>query len=80
MMPATAIKSPPQPGASPAGAVLLTPAELAERLAVPPSWVREKCRRRALQRDDDPLPHIKLGKYIRFKWSDVEAWLSRQTT
>jgi len=59
-------------------AVLLTPAQLAERLAVPASWVKEKTRQRARERDADPLPVIRLGKYVRFSWDDVAAWLSRQ--
>ena len=58
--------------------VLLTPKELAERLNVPPSWVREKTRHRARVRDVDPLPVIRLGKYVRFRWTDIEAWLARQ--
>jgi predicted DNA-binding transcriptional regulator AlpA len=58
--------------------VLLTPAELAARLAVGESWVREKVRERARLRDRDPLPRKKLGKYIRFSWPEVEAWLTRQ--
>jgi hypothetical protein len=58
--------------------VLLTPAELASRLAVPPTWVREKTRERARQRDSDPLPVVRLGKYVRFSWPAVEAWLQRQ--
>jgi excisionase family DNA binding protein len=57
---------------------LLTPEQLAERLAVAESWVREKTRERARLRDKDPLPVIRLGKYVRFRWSDVEAWLERQ--
>jgi hypothetical protein len=57
---------------------LLTPAELAARLAVPPSWIREKTRGRARQRDSDPLPVVRLGKYTRFSWPAVEAWLQRQ--
>jgi hypothetical protein len=60
-------------------AVLLTPQQLAERLAVPTSWIREKCRQRARERDSDPLPRVVLGKYIRFRWSDVESWLQRQS-
>jgi excisionase family DNA binding protein len=62
----------------PAVAVLLTPRELAARLNVQESWIREKTRERARVRDLDPLPFIRLGKYCRFRWSDVEAWLSRQ--
>jgi hypothetical protein len=38
--------------------------ELAKRWSVPESWVRDQVRRRA----QDPLPHVRLGKYIRFEW------------
>jgi hypothetical protein len=61
-------------------AVLLTPQQLAERLAVPPSWVREKTRQRARIRDEDPLPVVRLGKYVRFDWPSVQVWLKRQRT
>ena len=50
---------------------LLTPSELALRLKVPKSWVYEKTRARSR----DPLPLIRLGKYMRFNWPDVVAWL-----
>jgi excisionase family DNA binding protein len=60
-------------------AALLTPQQLAQRMAVPVSWIREKTRQRARVRDDDPLPVVRLGKYVRFRWSDVEAWLQRQS-
>jgi predicted DNA-binding transcriptional regulator AlpA len=63
---------------APASAALLTPAELAARLAVGESWVREKTRERARLRDRDPLPCVRLGKYVRFSWAAVEAWLQRQ--
>jgi hypothetical protein len=59
---------------------LLTPTELAIKLSVPVSWIREKTRNRARVRDQDPLPVVRLGKYVRFRWSDVEAWLGRQST
>jgi hypothetical protein len=61
-------------------AVLLTPEQLATRLAVSPSWIREKTRSRARTRDKDPLPVVRLGKYTRFSWPAVEAWLLRQGT
>jgi hypothetical protein len=61
-----------------ADANLLTPQQLAERLAVPQSWVREKTRQRARVRDRDPLPVVRLGKYVRFSWPAVEKWLARQ--
>ena len=41
---------------------LLTVEEVAQLLKVPTSWVYERCRGCAL----DPLPHIKLGEYLRF--------------
>jgi predicted DNA-binding transcriptional regulator AlpA len=60
-------------------AVLLTPKQLSEKLSVPVSWIREKSRERARVRDSDPLPIVRLGKYVRFRWSDIEAWLVRQS-
>jgi hypothetical protein len=65
---------------SPAVAVnpenILTPDELAARLRVPVSWVFEKTRRRSQL--DNPLPTMKIGRYLRFDWVQVSAWL--QTT
>jgi hypothetical protein len=57
---------------------LLTAEELAKRLRVPASWVREQTRSRSLQ--GDPLPHLRLGRYIRFPWGsqELEAWLRRR--
>jgi len=58
---------------------LLTPDEFAERLKVPASWVRERTRSRDLQ-GDDVIPHLRLGRYIRFAWGspELEAWLRRR--
>jgi excisionase family DNA binding protein len=50
---------------------ILTPEELAALLRVTPSWVNEKTRRRA----KNPLPALRIGRYIRFRRSDVIAWL-----
>jgi hypothetical protein len=52
---------------------ILTPAQLAERLQVQESWVFEKTRRR--QRN--PLPVFRIGKYLRFSWPAVCAWMER---
>ena len=60
-------------------AVLLKPQELAAKLAVPESWIREKTRQRARTRDADPLPVVRLGKYVRFNWDQVQLWLARQS-
>jgi hypothetical protein len=50
--------------------------ELASRLHVPVTWVRDQVRSRM----EDPLPHVHLGKYVRFLWgsSELEDWISRR--
>lgn len=50
--------------------------ELAERLKLPVSWVRDNVRPRTF----DPIPHSKFGKYVRFAWGspDLEGWLKRR--
>jgi excisionase family DNA binding protein len=50
---------------------LLIAKEVAERLAVPETWVREATR-------DGRLPHLALGRYRRYRWSEIEAWLEEQ--
>jgi hypothetical protein len=72
-------KAKPNESAKESVAVLLTAEQLSLRLNVPASWIREKCRRRALERDSDPLPRVVLGKYIRFDWEAVQTWLKRQS-
>ena len=58
---------------------LLTPAELAARLKVPKSWVLEKTRERAKVRNANPLPCIRLGKYLRFSWVAVCEWIAHSS-
>jgi hypothetical protein len=55
---------------------VLTAEELAERWRVPPSWVREQCRSRCA----DPIPHARLGRYVRFSWGspDLIQWWARR--
>lgn len=50
---------------------LLIAAEVAEFLAVKESWVREATR-------DGRLPHLRLGRYRRYRLEDVERWLEEQ--
>lgn len=50
---------------------LLTVNEVAQSLKVPVSWVYERTRRRGAER----MPHIKLGKYLRFELANVRTWL-----
>jgi excisionase family DNA binding protein len=51
---------------------LLTVSEIARALNVPLSWVYERTRRRGAER----MPHIKLGKYLRFELASVRNWLN----
>ena len=53
---------------------ILTLAELAQRLKVSERWVYEKSRRRCL----NPLPCIRIGRYLRFDWASVSSWLRQQ--
>lgn len=48
---------------------LLDAAEVAARLGVPTSWVRESVRSGA-------IPHVRLGRYVRFDPADVDTWLA----
>jgi excisionase family DNA binding protein len=47
---------------------LLDAKAVADRLGVPESWVRESARSGA-------IPHVRLGRYVRFDLADVERWL-----
>jgi len=51
---------------------VLTLEQVAERLQLRPETVRELLRKRGNRR---PLPSLKAGKFLRFKWSMVEQWL-----
>jgi hypothetical protein len=50
--------------------------ELAARWAVPETWIRERVRTRC----EDPLPHVRFGKYVRFRWGspELEGWAERR--
>jgi excisionase family DNA binding protein len=53
---------------------ILTPQQVATRLQLPSSaTVYEMTRRRASGRR--PMPFFKVGKFLRFKWSEIERWL-----
>ena len=47
---------------------VITVAQLCERLHVNKTWVYEKKRKRE-------LTAIRMGKYLRFSWAEVSAWL-----
>jgi hypothetical protein len=50
--------------------------ELAARWCLPESWIRDQVRARAT----DTLPHIRFGKYVRFRWGSPELvdWAERR--
>jgi len=47
--------------------------ELARRLSLPESWIRDQVRSRA----EDTIPHLRFGKYVRFVWGSPElaGWI-----
>jgi excisionase family DNA binding protein len=53
------------------GGRLLTAKEVGELLQVNASWVLDAARRNA-------IPHIRLGRYVRFRQIDIETWLLGQ--
>lgn len=50
---------------------ILTPEELAQRLKVRTTWIYNKMR----ERGPNQLPHFRCGRYLRFNWTEVSAWL-----
>lgn len=61
---------------------LLTAVEVAALLKVSKCQVYELAKNRSRTGDlrENPLPVVKVGSLIRFKRSDVEAWIERMTT
>lgn len=53
------------------GTDLLTADEVASRLKVRSSWVQKAARA-------NRIPHVRVGRYRRFRWPDIEAWLENQ--
>ena len=51
-------------------ATLLTAQDVAERLGVAPSWVWAQARA-------GRIPHIRLGRYCRFREEALEAWIAQ---
>jgi hypothetical protein len=49
--------------------------ELARRWHLPETWVRDYVRARA----SDAIPHVRLGRYVRFEWGSptLEEWWAR---
>ena len=52
---------------------LLTAEEIAEQLGVPKGWPLEQARA-------GNIPHVRLGRYVRFDEDDVTAWVESLKT
>lgn len=52
---------------------LLTVDEIAAALRVSPSWIYERVRKRGR----DKIPHLKIGKYLRFRLNEVRTWIDQ---
>lgn len=52
---------------------LSTPDEVADYLSVSPAWVQEQAR-------SGDIPAIKLGRYWRFRMSEIETWLTARSS
>ena len=57
---------------------IIDSSELASRLKIPESWVRDHTRNRT----NDPIPHLQPGRYVRFRWGSPKLadWLERSDT
>ena len=55
---------------------IIDSAELARRWNVPEPWIREYTRCRT----QDTIPHIRLGRYVRFAWGspNLDHWLQQR--
>ncbi len=50
---------------------LLDAKAASELLGVPPTWLLAQARK-------DSIPHIRLGKYVRFDRGDLDTWIATQ--
>lgn len=51
--------------------------ELARRWTLPVTWIRGHVR----DGISDPIPHVRFGRYVRFRWASPElnSWLDKRT-
>jgi excisionase family DNA binding protein len=54
---------------------LITAELVAQKLGVKVSWVHEKTRQRCLE--EERIPCVRLGKYVRFSEAEIDAWIQR---
>ena len=58
------------------GLAIIDAPELSKRLTLPVTWIRDQVRSRAA----DPIPCLRFGRYVRFRWNSPElnAWIERR--
>ena len=56
---------------------LIDAPELAKRWNLPVTWIRNHTRSGYT---NDPIPHLQLGRYVRFEWNSpaLNTWLVRR--
>jgi predicted DNA-binding transcriptional regulator AlpA len=57
--------------------VILTLKEAAKFVKLSPGQLYEQTRVRTRARQEHPVPHFRIGKHLRFRQSDLEAWVDR---
>ena len=52
---------------------LLTAKQVADQLQITEAWVHEQCRQ-------GDMPYVSLGRYRRFRASDIDEWIDSRVT
>jgi excisionase family DNA binding protein len=65
---ATANGSEPAPSSGRSAEAVMTAREVATLLRVTPGWIYAATRR-------NQIPHVRLGRYVRYRRSAIEAWM-----
>jgi hypothetical protein len=65
-----------EPGSFEPAIEIIDAPELARRLQVPVSWVRQRATSPRFNQEQR-IPHVRLGRYIRFLWGseELKLWL-----
>jgi excisionase family DNA binding protein len=57
--------------------MILTLKEAAKLLKLKPGQLYEQTRERTRTRQEHPVPHFRIGKHLRFRQPDLEAWVDK---
>ena len=62
------------------GVAVIDSPEMAARLRLPESWVRNRTRARTP--NEERIPCVRFGRYVRFLWGskELEDWLKKHCT